>query len=314
MNILVTQLSYHSSIGVVKLLKDIKNISINIIGCSYFKKGYAPASLLVNKYYQVSKNLDNKYLDDLLKIYDIEKIDFIISAEIKEFDLFSSTSIESKCVFADKDIINLFSDKLIASNSILNLNLKIPKIFGIKDINDRKKYIVRKKISECSEGIKFFDSIYNLPIEIYSSDYFIQEFIEGDEYTVDVFCDKDGHPKVIIPRKRIKIRTGITVICKIIYNEKLINYTKKIYENYKIPGFSNVQFIVKNNIPYFIELNTRLGGTTIASSLVSVNLVELLIRHFYYLEELKSFDYYMEKVKWNAVVARYYEETIYMEK
>ena len=39
----------------------------------------------------------------------------------------------------------------------------------------------------------------------------IQEYIHGEEYTIDMFVDKDQRLLVIMPRKRLEIKAGINV-------------------------------------------------------------------------------------------------------
>ena len=54
---------------------------------------------------------------------------------------------------------------------------------------------------------------------------------------------------------------------------------QKIYKKYHLPGITNVQFISTVDKDYFIELNPRIGGTTIASILSSFNYTEQLIKN-----------------------------------
>lgn len=98
-------------------------------------------------------------------------------------------------------------------------------------------------------------------------------------------------------------------------NKQLIELCRLIYSRFCIPGFSNVQFIIdQQNVAHFIELNPRIGGTTIASSLASINWPQLYIENILLKKQLKSYEHYMSLVRWNAVVTRYYEEMIYYEK
>lgn len=79
---------------------------------------------------------------------------------------------------------------------------------------------------------------------------------------------------------------------------------------YRIPGISNIQFIIADK-PYFIELNPRAAATMIASSMVSVNYLDMYIKHFLYEQNIPSYNQIMSSVQWNSVITRYYEETIF---
>ena len=176
------------------------------------------------------------------------------------------------------------------------------------------KVIIRDRVSCGSLGIKIIEKEDFHKIKTYFNDkFFIQEFINGREYTVDIFSDRSGTPKLIVPRERVAIRSGISYKCKIEYNIKLIEISRMICNKYKMPAFSNIQFIIddKTDNIYFIEVNPRIGATSIATSLVSVNLAELFINHFYYKKKLNSFEYYMKQVKWGAFISRYYETLVH---
>ena len=49
----------------------------------------------------------------------------------------------------------------------------------------------------------------------------------------------------------------------------------------------------------------------IASSMVSVNYLDMYIKHFLYEQNIPSYNQIMSSVQWNSVITRYYEETIF---
>ncbi len=93
-------------------------------------------------------------------------------------------------------------------------------------------------------------------------DYIVQPFIEGTEYTVDVFCDFDGTPIYITPRIRLAVRAGEVLKTKIIQDEIIISEIKKLLADYKPCGAITVQLIRQNitEKDYYIEINPRYGG------------------------------------------------------
>lgn len=321
MNILVTHVSYHSSVGVVKLLRTIQRWPIHIVGSSSYPKGLSSGSLLVDSFFRSPPPESREdYLVFLIRLVEQKNIDFIISSDEDELLLMceNHSFFEGKVVLPPQEEIHLFRKKREASLAVERIGIPIPNLLQVNDLNalpGDQKVILRENTSCCSYGI-YTTACSNLSdISRHMNNLtFIQKYIAGQEYTVDVLCDYAGVPKVIIPRARLAIRNGITYKCKIEYCPELINLCRKIYRHHNFPGFSNVQFIVQNEtgIPYFIELNPRLGGTTIASSLASINLVELMLSHFLNKEHMDNFSRYMDQVKWGAVVARYYEETIYL--
>ncbi len=319
MNILITNLSYHASMDIIKLLKSIDKINFFIIGTSTLPYGNTSASKFVDKFiFQPPFAPELKYLEFIIKLCNQEQIDILFAIDEYEIKILSKYKdlIPAKFICPESDIIELFCDKEKANQAMKKLSINIPKsIESNADLNDinSNTIISRKKVSCASLGIKRFNinEIENVQ-DLITESTILQENILGMEYCVDVFCNKNGIPLIIVPRDRIAIRGGTTHKCSLIRNEKLISICKKICYNYKLPGFSNIQFIVedKTNKIYFLEVNPRIGATTIASSLGSFNWIELFINHFYYDKPLENFEDNMNKVKWGAFISRYYEETI----
>lgn len=318
MKILITHVSYHCSVGVVKLLRKINAWPLEIVGCSSYPLGMSSGSLLVDRFYQ-SPAIENanEYFSFILRLIKKENIDFILSPDETELLLFEERQNQlcGKAVIPPAETIRLFQDKKKSTEAMAALGISVPLEISYSELLNglpEQKIILRENISCCSYGIHILNSTNTTDIQRYfTRTTFAQEFVSGQEYTVDVLCDCFGVPQIIVPRERIAIRGGITYKCRITHELALIKICQDIYRNYKLPGFSNVQFIIRDGTPYFIELNPRLGGTTIASSLASVNLIELFIAHFYKHEVLAGLDYYMKLVKWGAIVTRYYDETIF---
>ena len=114
------------------------------------------------------------------------------------------------------------------------------------------------------------------------SEYIIQEFIYGDEYTVDILCDMQGRLLNCIPRKRIKVDSGITVIGQVEKNMELIKIIEYLCSKLTLRGALCIQFIksAKDGRYYLTDVNPRFGGGSFLSVKSSVsfqkNIVSLL--------------------------------------
>lgn len=228
--------------------------------------------------------------------------DLLVLNEIME------SSINSKTIYItpDKEMIQLFQDKLYASKKMQEKGFKIPEII-MEDINCN--VILRKNISVGSSGIKKLNLVDLTDFNTEKA--FLQEHIYGDEFTVDVFCNCCGEPALIIPRKRLEIRNGMSFKTQLIYDEEIIEQTKQVCLNFRIPGLWNIQYIKNKNGLFFIELNPRFAGSAIAGIVASFNYLDLYIDHFVYNNPLPSFDSLMSKVVWNSIITRYYEEIVH---
>ncbi len=98
--------------------------------------------------------------------------------------------------------------------------------------------------------------------------FLIQKFIEGIEYSVDVYISINTREIIsIVPRIRLETQGGESIKTKTIRHQSLINKTKEIINKTKLIGPITLQFIEESNTKelYLIEVNPRFGGAAIAS-------------------------------------------------
>ena len=111
-------------------------------------------------------------------------------------------------------------------------------------------------------------------------DYIIQPFIDGTEYTVDIFCDFDGNPIFITPRIRQAVRAGEVLKSEIRQDEKIIYEMKRLVADYRPCGQITVQLIRQESTgdDYYIEINPRFGGGAPLSIKAGADSAEMLLR------------------------------------
>ena len=319
LNVLITHVSYQAAAGsFIKMLRASKLYDFYIVGTDEIPKGYSSGSMLVDKFYHIPLNCAiDRYVEIVTNICNEEQIDIIISAEENDLIVYKDKQIKQAYpeYIADKKIFKLFEDKYYANIEISKLGIPIPTTyFNMGDLNKSNsiKCIYRKRISCCSRGIKIFNrGEIESDYVFYSNNHISQEYIEGRMFTIDVLCDKSGNIHMIVPRETLSLKDGTTFKCIIEKNDLLIDVCKTVYNKFSIPGFSNIQFIVDKDKPYFIELNPRCAATLIASSLVSINFLDFVIGERIDNLEIPPYEELMKTVKWGSVISRYYEETVF---
>lgn len=309
MKILIPNSFCFAAIGIVKTLKRLSKHKVYFIGTGEEPYGLASGSGLVDEYIQSpSIYMTGVYKSFLLKTIYSKNIDLIIcvlDSDLIILDEIMNSNLSDVITYVNPgiDIIKLFSDKLKASKKMSELGFRIPKII-LEDANH--PLICRKNISIGSSGIKKVN-LQNFS-DFNSEKSFVQEYINGEEYTVDVFCDYGGTPHLIIPRKRLEIRNGMSFKTQLINDKEIIKETKLISSEFKIPGLWNIQFIKNKNGLFFIELNPRFAGSAVAGIVASFNYLDLYIDHFVYHKKIPSIENLMQNVTWGSIVTRYYEE------
>ena len=185
----------------------------------------------------------------------------------------------SKMTFSKKNCIE----------SVRKLNVKTAKSFIINkhndydllQISDELKYpfFVKANNSGSSFGVyKVYDKkeLESAVIENFTIDneIILEEFIDGKEYSVGV-ARIDGNTKVFGVTELISENDFFDYEAK--YNGKSLEITpakidknleelihensKTIYNKLKLNGFSRIDYIVKNDTPFFLEVNTIPGMT-----------------------------------------------------
>lgn len=147
------------------------------------------------------------------------------------------------------------------------------------------------------------------------SEYVIQEYIEGDEYTCGSICF-GGECKGIIVLRRI-LRDGDTYKCFVERNDAIENTVRTIVNHFKPFGALNVQLKLKNGIPYVFELNARCSGTTASRALCGFNEPQMIADYLlkkeepaFSIEEKTILRYWNELIVQNEDIATLQKEGV----
>ena len=230
----------------------------------------APALYFADEFLQIRRVTEDGYIDDLIKICKEKNISLIIPTIDTELYILSQNKekIENdtgaKIMVSDKNVISIIRDKFKTHDFLKENGFKTPRVITENDI-ENKNYsfpLFIKPLDGSSsmnnfkvnneEELNFFRKYVNKPI--------IQEFAEGQEYCVDIFTDFDGNPITIVPKLRVAARAGEIMKGKIVKEQRIINYMKKLVEVIKPIGEINVDCMVSENEISIIEINGRFAG------------------------------------------------------
>lgn len=247
----------------------------------------APALLFCDKPLLVCRINDNDYIQSLLRICQDEKIDAVIPTIDTDLLVLSHNKAQFKkvgtnVIISDENKITICRDKRMTAQFFYSVGLFSPEL-----CDDYKSYhggypaFIRPK--DGSSSINAYRVNNENDLLGYAKDipnYIIAPFIEGTEYTVDVFCDIEGNPIYITPRIRMEVRCGEVVKTQITQDGKIIDEVKKIIKAFKPCGAITVQLIRQKETEddYFIEINPRFGGGAPLSMKAGADSAEALLR------------------------------------
>ncbi|TSC95210.1 MAG: carbamoyl-phosphate synthase large subunit [Parcubacteria group bacterium Licking1014_1] len=256
------------SMAAVGLIEELKRNGVRVVGtdCDPLSVGF----YFCDKSYVVPNGHDPNFVREIIKIAKKEKADAIISGPEEELICLSKNKKEiesagSLLLIPDYDSVKICADKKKTSQFFEKIGIKVPRIFENAD-SAIFPCIVKPRFGRGSSGV--FKAADKTELEFYLKKVknpIIQQFIEGEEYTVDIFADFKGEPLSIVPRMRIKIDSGISVKAKTVFNKEIIDYCEKITEKLKLFGPSCIQCIKNKKGIYFLEINARFGGGSILS-------------------------------------------------
>jgi carbamoyl-phosphate synthase large subunit len=91
-------------------------------------------------------------------------------------------------------------------------------------------------------------------------DAIIQEFVQADEYTVDLFADFSARVISAVPRERTYTFGGESFVSRTCQNPTLIQESIRLATKLKLIGHNTIQCFYQNGMVKFIEVNPRFGG------------------------------------------------------
>jgi len=281
-------------------LKYYRELNWQLIGIDITNKSFGLYTGL--KAYIVPKYTNKDCFGVIENIIKNEKIDLVFCTvnegllEWSKRKKYFKSKYDTDIVISDYNVIEICVDKWKTYKFFVNNGIPTPRT-SLKDDFD----LFKPRIGRGSYGIY---KSSNLPINFNMDGYISQEIVKGEEYTIDVLCDLNSKPIYIIPRKRINIESGVSVVSKTVYNEILISYVNKIIEKLKPIGIINIQCFVDGNKLNFIEINPRIAGGASLSFASSDNWFKAIERFY------KKKEYIPKDVVFNNYMFRYYEDII----
>ena len=228
----------------------------------------APALYFADKYYTIPRIGTEGYLDSIMEICRKEEVGLVVPtidtellllAEKKDFLEEATGAI---ILISAPEVVKICRNKRESQRFFEENGFLVPRC--IEDIYEEgltfpvfikpldgsssmNAFKVRNR-----EELEFFYHYIDKPI--------VQEYMEGEEFTVDVFLDFEGKIITIVPRKRLAVRSGEIAKGLIVKDREIMEDVTRLMEVLKPVGHITVQCMkTKRGIEY-IEINPRFGG------------------------------------------------------
>lgn len=244
------------------------NIKSNVVAgdCSET----APAIYFADRKAILPRINEDNYLDEIINVCKREDIKLVIPTIDTDLLLLSEERdrIESESgavvLISSTEVISICRDKIITQKFLEENGFKIPNMYSEEELDSGElefPLFIKPKSGSSSintfkvnniEELATYRSLIKEPI--------VQDFMEGKEFTVDVFLDFDGNLITVVPRLRMATRSGEISKGRIIKDREIIEDIKRLVEVLKPIGHITVQLMKTNKGIEYIEINPRFGG------------------------------------------------------
>jgi carbamoyl-phosphate synthase large subunit len=291
-SVLITSIGCAPASAIARILAREKKY--NIIGIDIQKE--CVGTFISNVYLRCPGVISPDYEEFIRNVILVHKVECVFVTHPNDTVLWSKLKETLDCrVFVnDATIVDITDDKQKTYEWCIINDIAVPNIVDI----DYRPCVIKPLRGCGSNGIVFLKD--NAPSPDISSEYIIQRFITGDEYTVDVISDENSNIVNIVPKKRLLIKNGQSFKSITCMDDDIIEFVRNVVLKLKSKYVINVQVIKEtdtNNI-FLIEINPRWATTISLSVEAEVNMPVMLIEN----------DYTPKQVRNNLLMIRDYHE------
>lgn len=232
---------------------------------------------------------EKEYVDTLIEICKKDKIDALLSfydldnyVLSKHIDAFKSIGVTP--ILSSFPVNEICFDKIKTFEFLRQHGFKTPWTMSAKqaakELIPSYPVIVKPRfgfgsnainIARNKEEVEFFINYYA------DDELIVQQFLQAEEYSFDVFNDFDHKPVTAVIKKKIKMRSGETDQGFAFKNKKLIETAYQLGHALGHVGPLDVDFFLLDNVPYILELNPRFGGGYPITHLAGVDFTGLIV-------------------------------------
>lgn len=234
-------------------------------------KETAPTIHYSDKHFVVPRVNEEGYINKLLKICRSEEINLIIPLIDTELILLANNtkvfeSIGVSVLVSSMELNKIANNKKYTYNFFVANNIPTPRVYSDEEI-ERKEYqfplLIKPYDGSSSKGVTKIMNEKELEFfKEYIPNAMVQEYVSGEEYTIDAMVDFYGNIKTIVPRLRIETRAGEVSKGMTKKDIEIIKAAETVIKALPNPiGCITLQCFKKEDGQItFIEINPRFGG------------------------------------------------------
>lgn len=262
MRILITSIG--RKVFLVKYLRDKIGSKGKIVTVDMSDR--APAGFFSDKFYKVPAVKDPSYMARIIDIVEAERIDLIIPFKDTELPLFARhhSTLEGMgaiVMLSSAETVLHCEDKVKTAARFRAAEVFTPEIYRDEQLVTFPLVWKPTGLGEETSGCYVAKNKAELSAaKTFLPNGMMQEFIDGQEYTLDVYCTRDFIPIILIPRKRLALRSYVSDVGQTENWRPFIDEVKRIAHAFKLEGVVNIQTFTTDRGHYYLEINPRIAG------------------------------------------------------
>jgi carbamoyl-phosphate synthase large subunit len=214
----------------------------------------------------IPRSDDPRFVPALLRVCRDERIGLLIPTRDDELPVLA----EARGTFAENGTLVLVSDPVAVDtcrdkrrfvDAVLAAGLSAPRTFD-DSASARLPAFVKPRVGKGGHGTRVVASAAALAAALaeLGADAIVQEVVEAPEYTIDLFVAFDGRPISCVPRERVTVVAGESVVSRTVRDAGLTEACLRLASAIGLVGHVTIQAFRTPERVVFIEVNPRYGG------------------------------------------------------
>ena len=304
--VLVPGASGPAGINAIKSLK-MANYKGKIVATD--SSSLSAGFFMANASEEVPEAENDSFVDKLLKIIKKHNIDALLPTS--GFDIYPYSEnrkklaeIGAQAIVSDRDSLEICRDKMLTFET-LSSSFEHPFTTMQPERIREFPIIAKPRFGKGSRNVIKIEDEFDLKyVTSKFDDMIFQEYLPGNEYTIDVLSDMNKQPIMAVPRLRIQTKAGVSTKGRIVNDPNTERECMNIAKHVGIRGPCCIQ--MKESAEHtlkIIEINPRFGGGTIFTTLAGANFPAMII------DMINGKDIVMPTVS-EITIIRYFEEIV----
>jgi carbamoyl-phosphate synthase large subunit len=217
----------------------------------------------------IPRSDDPSFIDALLGICEADGVGLIVPTRDEELPILARAAARfetagTRVLVSAAEAVDTCRDKRRFIDAVRAAGLDTPAVYE-DPAGVSYPAFVKPRLGKGGRGATRVDDAAALAaaieaIEAHGDEALIQAFVEAPEFTIDVFIDFEGRPISCVPRQRVAVVDGESVVGRTVRDSELAGAAIRLCAAIGLIGHLTVQAFRTTTDVSFIEINPRYGG------------------------------------------------------